>query len=407
MLEAFVTSIYRTGRWPFNVETLPFVPPQIRQKARQVLSRRWEPQLDAHLVATAPGYHLAAYLAVHVRPSSRQLAFDAEDWANSHFDNHVANLIGHRLSPTIVHGFEGSCVLTLRQAKRTGATTILDAPSAHEQYVATESEEAARLGYARPYHPRRRTDWIKMERDLADYVLVGNTAVRKALEDEGVPGDRLVCVPYGADPGVFRPTSRDDSHRFRVLCLGLITWRKGTHYLLEAWRRLGLEDSELFIVGNPDQWGESLLRKYEGQHQHIDGVPHHEVARIMASADILVCPSLWETGPMVVLEAMAAGLPIVATSNSAGPVRHGIDGLIVPTRDSNALATAIQKLFADPELRREMGANARARIVKGYTWQHYRHRIAALYEAASQGDDPNRHLRERGLLVTDDPRPQS
>jgi glycosyltransferase involved in cell wall biosynthesis len=236
---------------------------------------------------------------------------------------------------------------------------------------------------------------------VADYILVGNQAVRKALAQEGVSLDRLICVPYGADHKLFKPASVINARPFRVLCLGLITWRKGIHYLLEAWRQLRLREAELLVVGNADHWGASLLRQHEGEFRHLSGIPHGEVPALMAAVDIVVCPSLWETGPMVVFEAMASGLPVIATPNSAGPVRHGVEGLIVPARDAPALAAAIDKLYVDAPLRREIGANARMRVLQGYTWEHYRKRIAAVYEAIAKGTHPNRQLVDRGLMIED------
>jgi glycosyltransferase involved in cell wall biosynthesis len=102
---------------------------------------------------------------------------------------------------------------------------------------------------------------------------------------------------------------------------------------------------------------------------------------------------------MTVFEAMASGLPVIAARNSAGPIRNGIDGLIVPERDPQALAVAIEKLYAATSLRREIGQNARALILASYTWQHYRRRVAAIYEALTSGENPNRLLQDRGLLI--------
>jgi glycosyltransferase involved in cell wall biosynthesis len=240
------------------------------------------------------------------------------------------------------------------------------------------------------------------ERAIANYILVGSQAVKEALGDAGVEEQRLICVPYGANPHIFAPTLGHERHLFTVLYVGQISWPKGVHYLFDAWQQLALPDAELVIAGGPDRWGEALLRRYDGHYRYVGGLPHEEVPSLMASCDVFVSPSLWESGPMTVYEAMASGVPVIAARNSAGPIRDGIDGLIVPERDSQALASAIERLYRAETLRKEMGRNGRTSVVNNYTWQHYRSRIAAIYEAITNSENPNRHLQERGLLIDAD-----
>ncbi len=103
-------------------------------------------------------------------------------------------------------------------------------------------------------------------------------------------------------------------------------------------------------------------------------VPRSEMCRQYASADVFVLPSLAEGSAESIYEAMACGLPIVTTVSAGSVVRHGVEGLIVPERDPNALATAIQQIVEDRDLRERMSIAARERA-RDYTWGGYGTRL--------------------------------
>jgi len=85
---------------------------------------------------------------------------------------------------------------------------------------------------------------------------------------------------------------------------------------------------------------------------------------------------------MVVLEAMAVGLPVICSTNVGAKdvVREGIDGFIVPIRDTEALKEKIIFLYEHPQLCKEMGEAARENVIRNYTWQHYGERIIETYK---------------------------
>jgi starch synthase len=101
--------------------------------------------------------------------------------------------------------------------------------------------------------------------------------------------------------------------------------------------------------------------------------------REMSEADVFVFPSLFEGFALVILEAMAAGLPVITTPNTAGPdlIEDGKEGLIVPAGDVEALRTAMESLLNNPERARAMGRAAHEKA-KEYTWERYGERWEAL-----------------------------
>jgi len=152
--------------------------------------------------------------------------------------------------------------------------------------------------------------------------------------------------------------------------LGSFEPRKGVPDLLEAWARVApaAPRAHLLLVGRGSQ--EAALR------ERMAGLPRarivgyrSDVPEVMRALDLLVLPSYVEGAPNVVLEAMAAGLPAVATAVSGTPelVVDGVTGRLGPSGDPDALAEALAALLADPGLRARMGAAGAARVRSDFT----------------------------------------
>ncbi len=202
----------------------------------------------------------------------------------------------------------------------------------------------------------------------------------------GLQGYRRVIYP-GVDADRFKPAV-DPGFRQEhglsgapvVLYVGRLEFRKGVHILAEsAVRIVGRFPNARFVFAGADSEsapGGGSMRKYMEQlasrngiqaaFHFIGNVKHHEVARIYGLGDVLVVPSLYENLANVLLEGMAAGLPIVTTTGGGSPevVIHGTDGLVVPPGDSQALASAVADLLADPSMRERFGRNNRKKALE-------------------------------------------
>ena len=108
--------------------------------------------------------------------------------------------------------------------------------------------------------------------------------------------------------------------------------------------------------------------------------PYHEVHALYQDADIFVYPSLHEGSAFATYEALASGLPVVATAETGSVVRDGEEGFIVQMRDVEGLMARIQQLYREPALRAAMAVKARARA-EDFTWAHYRARINRHFDA--------------------------
>jgi glycosyltransferase involved in cell wall biosynthesis len=276
-----------------------------------------------------------------------------------------------RLEPAdIFHVWGNYGLRSLHRAREMGMVTVVERASAHPVYQARLlKEEFARWGL-----PFRSSQVViaraLAEMTLADYILIPSDFVRQSFLEEGFPEERLIQIPFGVDTTRFCPSEVPAARPFRALFVGQIGIRKGVPYLLEAWRRLGWRDAELWLVGRVLPECRPILERYRdlpGLHLvgHLD-----DPVEAYWQADVFVFPSIEEGSALVTYEALACGLPVVTTPNAGSVVRDGVEGFIVPIREVEALAAALERLRADEQLRREMGRAARARAEE-FTWEKY------------------------------------
>lgn len=266
---------------------------------------------------------------------------------------------------------------------RAGGRAVLSYPIAHNRYqkqlYAEEAEHAPEFAAALPrmeWLPQDYSDRLEQECETADRIIVGSSFVRQSFADVGYDASRIVVTPYGVDTERFTPreTPRRDGV-FRALFVGQIGQRKGMSYLLRGYELFRRPDTDLHIVGSYSP-GHEVYARFQGSYRHTPHVPQKDLPSLYREADVFVFPSLIEGMPLVVLEAMACGVPVITTTHGPGDiVRDGVDGFFVPIRDSEAIAARLEQLYRDPTLREQMGRNAREQALR-HTWQHYVERAA-------------------------------
>ena len=375
LLHRFVTGVYRTPALARVERVLP-------AGGRAWLGRRAHPELDPARVRLVPGPQLA-WVALRGAAARRQ--WDGEWWMFDRFDAVVARRLPR--SVRLVHAFEGSALRTLRRARAAGAVAVLDAPSAHEAFHAAE-----RACGLRPFDTR--TERIRAERDEADWVLVGSAWAAERIAEAGADPERLLVLPYGADPARFAPPAGGRAGRsaLRVVFAGEVGPRKGAPELLAAWRALAPTDAELVLAGAIHPALRDAVAAAGPSVRALGVVPGAELPALFAAADVFVLPSHAEGFARSALDAMAAGLPVVLTPETGEAARDGTEGLLVPAGDADALAAALSRLLGCEALRLRLGAAGRERVLAGFTWADYRRRLAAVHRALLAGEDPRAAL---------------
>lgn len=185
---------------------------------------------------------------------------------------------------------------------------------------------------------------------------------RMFIRRGNVAPDRFYYSPYGLDDMWAHPPTRPDSpnDRLRIGYIGQIAPHKGVHVLLKAIRQLGNADGrwELHIYGDTARFPQYAehLRRLAGEHPRIrfEGrVENRRIPAVLTDLDVLVVPSIWyENAPLTIMEAHAAGVPVVASDlgGMTELVRHEQDGLRFRPGDEGDLARQIRRLLDEPDL---------------------------------------------------------
>lgn len=214
---------------------------------------------------------------------------------------------------------------------------------------------------------------IRYERMSPKRVLTIRNGISGAPFERGVDRERK-----RAELGIVGPGP--------VIGLGVrLTEQKGVGYLLQALPALLRQQPQLTLViaGDGDKAAELAQQARSlGVHEHVRFIGSRiDMPEVIQLFDVYVLPSLWEGLPMVLLEAMASGCPIVATDvgGNATAVRPGVNGLLVPARDPATLAIAVGGLLADESLRRTLGANGRRLFETEFSAEQMARKYEVLY----------------------------
>lgn len=289
---------------------------------------------------------------------------------------HVANV-------DCVVAYEGFALPAFEAGKTgSGASALLNYPVSHhrQRRAARLEENELEPDFAAtwpdfddwpPGHEERLDEEIR----LADGILLGSTFAADSFVAEGIERRKLHVIPYGVDLQTFRPgPSREADGRFKVIYAGQLTQRKGISYLLRGYRKFARRDTELTMVGSL-VGGDAPLRPFADHLRHIAHQTRPALARMYRESDVFVLPTLVEGMGLVVLEAMACGLPVIVTANGPGDlVRDGIEGFVIPTRDEDAICDRLERLYRDPELRRAMGEHS-IRRAQEFGWSAYTSKV--------------------------------
>ncbi len=199
----------------------------------------------------------------------------------------------------------------------------------------------------------------------AEVILVNSPSLQDYAAEHGIPRKKLRVIPNAVDLARFTAAPHAKRETPVALFVGRLSPQKGLDVLLRAAARV--PRVRFRVVGDgPDRGAlERLARELRLANVEFAG-PSDRVPELLADADMLVLPSRWEGSPNVVLEAMAAGVPVVAT-NAVGTrdlVTDGVDGVLVAVDDAAALASAIDRIAGDSRLTERLAAAGRATAAK-------------------------------------------
>jgi len=330
---------------------------------------------------------------IYIYPALELAALVKQRWGNpSEIVCHLRNeqfqhAIPQRLieAAGAVIGFDTSSWILAQRSRQAGVPLILDQSIGHPDSKARIYEKANKdfpdwnLSVA-PRLPMVRAA-EQIEHEQAQLVIAASTFTQRTLIENGVHPDRICLNPYGVDLARFKPGPAPRAGPLRFIFVGSISSRKGVPLLLRAWQELKSPDAELWLVGPMSESVRQLIPNLRGI-RVFGSVPHEQITALLQQCDVFVFPSYFEGFGLVLLEAMACGLPVITTTATAGP---DIDperaaSWITEPGDLVGLLNAMGQCLADSGAVQRMGVAARE-IAERNSWANYGQRWAAILQA--------------------------
>ncbi|MBL4702460.1 MAG: glycosyltransferase family 4 protein [Phycisphaeraceae bacterium] len=265
----------------------------------------------------------------------------------------------------------------ITQAKAQGLVTVGD------QIIAPASSEITQAKLQTQRWPgwqddvieknvRAFVDFEQQSWDNLDHILSMSDYVKQELIKQGVDEKRITLMPYPMDMSDYNPPDRSqrdfDKTPLTVGFVGAVNLRKGAPEFLETAKRFSKSQARFVMIGqnhiNPDK-----LAPYQDHVQITGKIPRSQITQWLGQFDIFFFPTTCEGSAGSVIEAMAMGLPTVATFNAGSQIRDGIEGKIIPCGDMNGYYEALEDLIQNQGKRLAMGQAARNRAMQfNMTW---------------------------------------
>lgn len=227
----------------------------------------------------------------------------------------------------------------------------------------------------------------QVARSLNNVVTVSERSKEDIAAAFGMQPSAISLVYNGIDTSEFSPRPHIERIPFRIMATASADAPlKGLAYLLQALATLQVEFPQvsLLIVGRPRPGGETegLIKRLGIQERvtFVSGISTEQLVNHYAEAEIAVVPSVYEGFGLPAGEAMACGVPVVSTRGGALPEVVGDAGLLVPVRDSDAIADKVGQLFKNPAQRQSLAAAGRNRIESLFCWQRVARQITDYYQ---------------------------
>jgi glycosyltransferase involved in cell wall biosynthesis len=272
----------------------------------------------------------------------------------------------------------------IKTARERGLKVIVDHSIAHPAFMRRalqpefdRAEIPFSLGDNDPFWKTVLSDCVE-----GDLLLVNSDFVKETFVDEGFPEEKIAVAYLGVREDFFHlKRSYAVSGSINLLFTGSFDLRKGAQYLLPAAAELirsGLP-VRLKVVGTVHQSRRILKEIDPASFEMLGHLPQDQLKEHLSLADIYVFPSLAEGCASSGMEAMAAGLPVIATRESGLPIRHGENGVLIASKSVEAIIDAVTLLARDRRLREQLGREAAKTISEVFTWDKYAQNVMKVY----------------------------
>ncbi len=311
--------------------------------------------------------------------------FNIDDYLTEYFDYRASsNLDFDDLD--ILIGWSSFSYRSFLKAKNKRCISVLERGSTHIEYQNQILIEEYKLLKLRPKKISKHIiEKEKKEYELADYIMVPTEYAKKTFLDKGFSDKKIIKNHYGVDLKEFNydRDQKEKNPKFRIIYTGTISVRKGIIYLLEAFNQLDLENSELMLIGDIEKDLTSRLNKYKKNKKIVfkKSMKQSDLKKYYNISDVFVLNSIEDGFGMVILQAMACGLPVITSQNTGGSeiIEDDKNGYIIPIRSLEILKKKILFLYNNPKRCFEMGMIAKEKVNSKYSWESYGKRQIDLY----------------------------
>ena len=284
----------------------------------------------------------------------------------------------NKIKPSIILGYEKSSYKSFIAIKKYGGIAVLDLSQVHVNYIGklrTRFNFFDDITGSESLFSKVRNQKLK-EYELANYILVLSSFAKQTLINEGVSPSKIYSVNLGFDPSRFIPKIiYPNNHELplRIVYSGIITKRKGVHLIASVAKSLQHLAIEWVFIGSKDD-GFKCIENFQNI-RYIPYLEHEELLKEFHNSDIFVLPSYLDSWGMVVVEAMACGLPVIVSENTGAKDAVTIDcGFVIPIDDQVALADKVLYFYNNRTEIERMGRSASKEAQK-YTWDNYHKQV--------------------------------
>ena len=375
LLRRFVTSTYYfPDRWPDRLASSV-------ARVDRTLRKRSLPELDSQRVTRKPSFEVPELIQRNLL-GNRDKAELAMFRRDQKFDEWVARKFA--AESDVFWGFQGSALDSLKAARGAGRVAVCEFATAHVtaaiRILSAECEKHPE--WAGTISNLHFPDWYKerleAEPAAADICIAASSFTRRSLQDVGVDDANIRLLPLASDVEQFEFRQRTADGPLNVLFVGGIGQRKGIKYLFEAINRVNSPNVRLKLLG-PLPVDETPLKAWENSFEYLGRTDQDGVVQHMQQADVLVLPSVFEGFGLVIVEAMATGMPVIASTHSCGPevIREAVDGFVLEPDDVEGLADRITWCAENRSRLVEMGEMAHQRAQE-FSWSAHQTRLGEL-----------------------------
>lgn len=373
LLATFYTTIYHKSEIYFNNFFNNYFPGFNKQ-----LQRRQLKNIEGLNVKSLTSYEVLRILSAKISmPAITDLIWE---WGEIAFDRWVANNLNTQIQ--WIHCYEHCSIATLQKAKSLGIKSFYEQPSQHysffekiakeqiKKYPELKSVETSLLIDKKS---ERRNFRRNQELSICDYIICNSAFTKKTLIAANVDSQKIITIPLAFPETLKTIDKRSNLRKTVFLFAGNQSLRKGTHLLFEAWKKCNFNPNiaELWLAGSNQL--PLIIRKGLGNEvTFLPNLPHADLMQLFTQADILVLPTLCDGFGMVITEAMAQGLPVITTYNSAGPdvITDGENGFLLEAGNVEQLANRLKWCVENKFQLKNLGKNALVKAAS-YSWQNF------------------------------------